>query len=327
VRRCGPTRGPFRPGRWPGGCWRPYGRTSPFNQPLPAHPRVAARSTAIVRRILGFGLPQNLVIGTAGAPDDFGHPVYYARRSDPRFTLRCLGRFGRCPLDGRRVRIPAKARPATGSDAHMAVIDQQTGAEYDLYEVTSQHDGVVSFTFGGSTSIAGTGLGAGATASGFGLLAGTIRAAELERGVINHALFMTALCDSGRAVPPAIKSGRPCSAIGRPNRDAPPMGTRLQLAVDRRTIEALPVPWWTRAILRAMRRYGVFLGDTGGSSWGLQLESGATYTSFGYPDPLVTFARRVGLPRHDDRHVLALSHAVDWRRLRVIAPCVTLRRC
>jgi hypothetical protein len=138
---------------------------------------------------------------------------------------------------------------------------------------------------------------------------------------------MTARCDNGQFVAPAVKSGRACSAIGRSNRNAPPMGTRLQLALDSRTIDALPVPFWTRAILRAMARYGAYIGDTGGSSWGLQLESGSTYTSFGYPDPLVTFARRVRLDRPGAHYVLPLNGVVDWRRLRVIAPCVTQRTC
>jgi hypothetical protein len=278
--------------------------------------------------MLGFGGPQHLVIGTADTSQDFGHPVYFARSTDPLYTLSCDKQFGPCPLDGQQVRIPAQARPAGGSDRHLTTIDQSTGVEYDLFDATMPAPGgVVSFTFGGSTRLRGDGLGAGATASGFGLLAGTIRAAELERGVIRHALFMTVRCDDGSFVPPAVKSGRPCSAIGRPNTNAPPMGTRLQLNLSRRAIDALPVPFWTRAILRAMATYGAFVGDTGGGGWGLQLESGATYTSFGRPDPLVTFARRVGLATFGRHYVLPLRGAVDWRRLRVIAPCVTLRRC
>jgi hypothetical protein len=326
---CGPTRGRFRVGRWPGGCWRPYGRRSPFNRPLPARPRLAANSRAIVRRLLRFGSPQHLEIGTAGTPDDFAHPVAFSRPHDPRYRLRCRGRYGICPLDGRMVRVPARARPAAGRDAHLAVVDQRRRIEYDLWQVTAKPrgGGTLRFTYGGSTAFHGDGLRAGATAAGFGLMAGAIRAAELERGRIRHALFMTVLCDAGRAVYPAADVGRPCSAIGRPNAGAPPMGTRFRLAMSRREIAGLRVPRWTKAILRAMARYGMFVGDTGGSSWGLQLESGATYTAYGRPDPLAAFARRADLPRHRGRWVLGLPDAVDWRRLRVVAPCVTARRC
>jgi hypothetical protein len=326
---CGPTRGFFGPGRWPGGCWRPYGPHSPFNQPLPSRPRLAADSAAIVRRLLGFGAIQNAAIGTADTFDDFGHAVYFAGARDPRYSLRCNGRYGRCPLDGRSVRVPGPARPAAGNDAHLAVVDQRTGREDDLFGVIDKprRGGILRFTFGGSTSVGGSGLRAGATASGFGLLAGTIRAAELERGEIRHALFVTVLCDNGRAVYPAVGVGRPCSFVGRAMAGAPPMGARLQLALSPRVVSALPVPGWARTILEAMARYGMFVGDTGGSSWGLQLESGTTYTSFGYPDPLVAFARRAGIPRYQGRYVLSLRDVVNWRNLRVIAPCVSARRC
>ena len=326
---CRPTHGPFRPGRWPGGCWRPYGRRSPFNRPLPARPRLAPDSNTIVERLQELGGPQHLQIGTAGTPDDFAHPVAFSRRRDPLYRLRCRGRYGTCPLNGHTIRVPARARPAAGGDAHLAVVDQRHRVEYDLWDVTSKppRGGTLRFTYGGRTAFRGDGLRAGATAAGFGLLAGAIRAAELERGRIRHALFMTVLCDAGRHVYPADDVGRPCSAIGRPDAGAPPMGTRFQLAMSRREIAALRAPRWTKAILLAMARYGMFVGDTGGSSWGLQLESGATYTSYGRPDPLVAFARRAGLPRHEGRWVLALSDVVDWRRLRVVDPCVTARRC
>jgi hypothetical protein len=326
---CGPTRGPFRPGRWPGGCWRPYGPHSPFNQPLPVRPRLAADSAEIVRRLLDFGAIQNAAIGIADTPHDFGHPVYFAGAHDPRYTLRCDGRYGRCPLDGRRARVPARAQPAAGADAHLAVVDQRTGREDDLFEVTAKprRGGVLRFTFGGSTTVGGSGLRAGATAAGFGLLAGIIRAAELERGEIRHALLITVLCDSGRPVYPAAGIGGPCSALGRATAGAPHMGTRLQLALSSRAISLLPTRRWVKAILHAMARYGMFVSDTGGSSWGLQLESGTTYTSFGYPDPLIAFARRAGLPRYQGHYVLSLRDVVNWRRLRVIAPCVSARRC
>ena len=78
-----------------------------------------------------------------------------------------------------------------------------------------------------------------------------------------------------------------------------------------------------------MARYGMFVGDTGGSPWDLEFESGSTYTSFGYPDPIVTLAKRLGIPQEaDGRYHYELDDVVDWRnRLRVIDPCVTERTC
>jgi hypothetical protein len=323
--------GRFRAGRWPGGCWRPYGSTSPFNQRLPGKPAMARDSARIVARLLSFGAPANLVAGDADTPDDYGHPTYYAQPSDPVFSLHCYqASWGRCAIEGDRIRVPAAARPAAGGDAHMTVVEQASGWEYDLYKVGSKpaHGGTLAFRWGGRTRIDGTGLGSDATAARFGNLAGIIRASELAAGHIDHALFMVAYCDAGRHVYPAEKSGRPCSAVGLPNRGAPPMGTRLQLAMTSRQIDALPVPGWKKTILHAMARYGLILGDTGGNSWGIQTESGSTYTSFGAPDPLVSFARASGWTRDDSRYVAKLASGVDWaRHLRVVAPCVSMRRC
>jgi hypothetical protein len=213
---CGPTHGPFRPGRWPGGCWRPYGRRSPFNQPLPAQPRITADSDAIVARLLELGGPQHLQIGTAGTPDDFAHPVAFSRRHDPRYRLRCRGQYGTCPLDGHTIRVPARARPAAGGDAHLAVVDQRRRVEYDLWDVTSMppRGGTLRFTYGGKTAFGGSGLRAGGTAAGFGLLAGR----DPRRGA-------RARPDPPRALHDRPVRRRPARLPGR-RRRAPVLGHR-----------------------------------------------------------------------------------------------------
>jgi hypothetical protein len=324
-------RSPAFNGRWPNACWRPYGSDSPFNQPLPPAPRVAAASDRVVGRLLSFGSIANLVAGEADTPQDYWHPAYFSNRGDPLFRLRCYQRgWGRCPIEGDRVRIPDAARPAGGGDAHLSVVDRETGWEYDLYKVASKPKGggTLTFRWGGRTRIDGDGLGSAATAAGFGSLAGVVRESELHAGHIDHALFMVAKCDSGRSVFPAAKSGLPCSALGLSSTDAPPMGARLQLAMSQAQIDAMPVPDWKKTVLRAMARYGMLLGDTGGGTWGVQAESGSSYTSFSRPDPLVAFARTHGWTRSGSLNAGNLGTGVDWRRyLRVIDPCVTRRTC
>ena len=111
------------------------------------------------------------------------------------------------------------------------------------------------------------------------------------------------------------------------------MGARFQLAMCQREIRTLSAPPWKKTILRAMARYGMYFGDTGGGRWGIQFESGSTYTSFGYPDRLVAYAVRAGVPRWRApsgalHHVFDLAPGVDWeRRLRVIHPCVSRGGC
>jgi hypothetical protein len=326
---CSPSLGSFGAGRWPPACWRPYSDSSPFNRRIPPDPRLAPESPRIVARLAEWGPPQALLAGHADTDGDYFHPTYYAREGDPQFRIRCL-RYA-CPeLEGRTIRIPDPARAAGGEDAHMTVVDQQEGWEYDLWGVRSKPPGggVLEVRSGGRTRIDGDGLGSNATAAEFGNLAGIIRAPEIEAGEIDHALFMLVRCDSGRHVWPARKSGSSCDEQGQPVAGAPPMGAHLQLDMSDAELEALRVPSWKKAILRAMARYGLFVGDTGGSSWGIEGESGSTYTSFGYDDPWVALARRAGASGYADGYALVLASAVDWeRRLRVLHPCVSRETC
>ncbi|HEX8082715.1 MAG TPA: hypothetical protein VF529_00395 [Solirubrobacteraceae bacterium] len=321
--------GTFQVGNWPGGCWRPYSDSSPFNRAIPSGAPSHPNSDAIVRRTLGFGPLGHLQAGESGTEDDWSHPTYYSTPSDPVFTLHCYEDWGDCEIEGMQIRIPDAAQPAAGGDGHMTVVDQASGWEYDLYKVRSKPagGGTLEFRWGGRTRIDGDGLGSEATASHFGNMAGIIRAQEMQAGRIAHALFMNARCDSGTFVYPAAQGGRSCSVLGEPTADAPPMGARFQLAMSPDQIEALPVPRWKKTILHAMAEYGMYMGDTGGD-WGISFESGSTYTSFGAEDELVKFAKANDVPEYNGRYVFNLREGVDWARyLRVVDPCVAQGTC
>lgn len=328
---CSPLFGTFSAADIPRGCFRPYADSSPFNEPIPAGARVDPQSAAIVSRVLGFGRIQHLEAGQADTPDDFGHPTYYSTLLDPLFTVHCVEPWGTCAVEGMTIRIPDAARPAAGSDHHLTVVDQLSGWEYDFWNVRSKPrgGGTLEVSWGGRTQVvAGDGRGSAATAANFGNLAGIIRAPELEEGQIRHALFLVVKCDSGRFVYPATKSGRSCASAGLTNAGAPPMGARFQLAMTDAEIDALPVPAWKKTILRAMAVYGMYFGDTGSGSWAIQAESGSTYTSFGYEDRLVSYARAVGATLYNGRYVFNLRDGVDYAgRLRVIDPCVAQNTC
>jgi hypothetical protein len=317
---------PQRPSAEP--AWRPYSDSSPFNRELSAggDVQVAQTSRPVVSRLMDLGGPGNLTVGDADTEEDWWHPVYWSAPADPEFILHCYeSSWGRCSIEGMRVRVPDAARPAAGGDAHLTVVDRESGWEYDLYKVRSKPagGGVLEFRWGGRTRIDGDGLGSGATVSGFGSLAGIVRGQELAAGEIRHALFMVVKCTNGEAVWPASGgAGTRCSDMGLSDADAPPMGTRFQLAMSDGEIAALGVPGWKQTLLRAMAHYGMYVGDTGGGSWGVQMESGSSYTSFGQEDPLVTFARRHGVPTYKGKYVLNLSDGVEWQqRLRVVDPC------
>ena len=275
-----------------------------------------------------------MLAGQADTTADYYHPIYFSRSTDPVYTLQTTKPWGNSGIDGDVIRIPSEARPAGGGDAHLAVIGSD-GWEYDLWAVESKPSGggVLRFGWGGKTRIDGDGLGSNATAAHFGLSAGIIKAQELKAGQINHALFMGVKCTDERAkavYPAASNTGEPCSEHGgTSNTDAPPMGAHFVLNMSDAEISALQVPRWKKTILTALAHYGMFVGDAIGSgAWGLQFESGSTYTSFGEVDQVAAVAQSENVPRWNGLYVFDIGSGVDWQsRLRLIDPCVAENSC
>jgi hypothetical protein len=184
----------------------------------------------------------------------------------------------------------------------MAVITPE-GWEYDFWHAEKSGE-TLNYGFGGRTRIDGDGLESGATAAGFGSLAGIIRGPEFVAGKINHALFVTLRCTAKSAnfgygaisngsaayIYPADKpDGFPCSS----DTNALPLGARVKLELSDAQIAALAVPSWKRTILTALAHYGGYVGDTGGGgSFGIafEFESPLTYTALGKADPILKYA-------------------------------------
>jgi hypothetical protein len=324
----------FSSTNWPPASWRPYSPSSPFNQPIKRGTATHPQSSAMIRQILSGSAPGHLTAGVAQTRDDWGHPTYYSKPDDPVYTLRPTAPWGQNPIAGHRIPIPAAAQAAGGGDGHMTIVTPD-GWEYDLWQVHSKSPdgGTLTFSWGGRTRVDGNGLGSRGTASHFGNLAGMIRAQELQAGRINHALFIAIRCTSsetwfghgtrgGRGstsgwVYPAEGGGSACPE----GTAAPPMGARLQLTMSAAQIEALPAPRWKKTILRALARYGGYVGDTGGDGFALMFESSTMYTSFGQADPLVAIAKSSGVQPYGDRYVFDVASGVDWARyMRVVVP-------
>ena len=324
----------------PGACWRPYDDSSPFNRRIPADAPLVGNSASMVSNLLAGGTADAFV---AGDPErDGGVPVYWSKRSDPLVRLNCTKPWGKCELEGLRIRVPAKATPQGGyatpdryvHDAHMTIIDQRTGTEYDLWHVTGRRHGRIDFGWGGKTSIDGNGLGSAAVAANYATLAGPIRFNELRAGVIDHALTMVVPC-TNRVVYPATGRGLTCPQAGLPSAYSIPMGSHFQLAMSPAEIAALPVPEYEKAILTALARYGAYVSDTSGDrgQWGFERESSQTYTAFGRPDPWVKYAQALGIQPADyndngyPEYWMNLADGVPWERLRVVRPCVARASC
>jgi hypothetical protein len=324
----------FGVGNWPSACWRPYADTSPFNRPLPSYPRLVSNSSAIVTRLLSDLLfasgPQNNSVGDAGTTNDWSPPIYYAKSTDPLFTVHCTESWGRCESEAHRIRIPDGAKPAGGGDGHLGVI-QPDGDEYDFWQVSRKDvgGGALVASWGGITRIDGDGLGSNASAAHKGLAGGRVRAQELEAGRIDHALLMTVKCVNGSYVYPAESaSATPCTQLGRSNANAPALGAHFYLDYTSDEIQALPVAPWKKAIVHAIARYGMFISDTGSGSWAYgAFEGGMTYESFGVEDRMVTYSREHGLPTYKGLYIFDMGAGVDWSRLRVVDPCVAHGTC
>ncbi|GAB3262411.1 hypothetical protein [Kineosporia babensis] len=321
--------GGFGGTRWPAACWNPFTAQSPFNRALPANARLHPRSAQIVQR-MRTDLPKNKQVANFVAHNDgsSGEPTYYARSSDPLYTIHCTANtddpngFGSspCPMEGEKIRIPAQAVPEGGraadsskplyerADAHITVVDQSTGKLTSFWQVQTvplpAGGGRINVAWAGDSPVDGTGLSTrgSATAANYSSLAGRIRAEELQAGKIDHALLIGVRCDSGQYVFPANHSGLPCtkSKPALATADAPAMGSLLRLNMTTAQIDALPaaVPTWKRTILKAMSQYGMYIGETGSSFYfNVETESGNQYTSRGAPDAWLSFAASNNWPQ------------------------------
>jgi hypothetical protein len=315
--------------------WRPYADSSPFNTKVPAKPEIDPGSDVAVDRWIGFwegnanlNYAPRFIVGVSDTPWDWGHPLYFSQPGDPIYTVHCAESWGTCEIEGMQVAIPGAARAAGGSDGHMTVIDEESGWEYDFWQVRDEPagGGMITISWGGRTRIDGDGLDSNGTAAHFGAAAGIIRAAELVAGKIDHALFLVVKCTNGESVYPAGTGvGRTCSDMGLPNAGAPSMGSHFYLDMSDAEIDAAQVSEWKRTIMRAAAQYGLFVGDTGGA--GIQIESGSSFTSFGQEDPWIEIARDAGKTAWlnpdtgRDQYRFDLTTGIDWAgRLKMLAP-------
>ena len=97
---------------------RPFAASSPFNVPIKTAPRLDPASAAMVARVAGSARPMRTSTRTASRST--------ARPRRPRATrsrARWRVQWGHCPLVGPPMPIPDHAKPSTGTDGAMVVIE------------------------------------------------------------------------------------------------------------------------------------------------------------------------------------------------------------
>jgi len=121
-----------------------------------------------------LGPPAGNNAGAAGTPMDWSHPLYFAKASDPVYTIHQTG-WANPDVEGRHIHIPVRAKPAGGDDASFSVVDTD-GWEYDFWQAQapSGNGGTFTANFAKRAPWDGNGLGTsgtpyqgGITAAGF----------------------------------------------------------------------------------------------------------------------------------------------------------------
>ncbi len=277
--------------------FEPFGLGSPFRTRIGDRAAVDPNSGPMIAwASRNGGINANLV--------EFGIPIYFASADSPRYLVSCTKPWGRCPFDGYQVPIPLGARPHSGSDGAMVVVDPSTRQVFEFWHA-QQADNQWTVGWSAVTNLDGSGWDHGATGSGASRLGGVILVAEIQQGEIPHALAVATdnVC-AGVFRSPAIASDGVSSRS-----DCIPEGARIRLdpTVD---LDALTLAPAVRTVARALQQYGAYVVDRSGAPMivSFELDTTADNGSIG------TAYQQAGLRwDYDD------LPGVPWDRLQVLA--------
>lgn len=307
------TLGSFsNPNNLPDTCYRPYAANSVWNMQFSDYtggsaPSVASSSStwmSFYTSQSGY-FPMQYGFGeTSAAGEQYGHPIYFAKSTDPTYTVTCTQGYASSYCPSGSYHIPTIAIPAggyandssgtDGGDHHIAIIDQTTNIELDCWRGQSKTGGVFTADSCSTHSITGSGIHGFETRSGYNLWAGEIREQELIQGLIPHALFLVSPCTNngvGSTSSTATSSVYPADnnvgtdTLCSGNQGAP-YGTWLKLNMTDAQINALGAPLYKKAVYTALAHYGAYIADNNGyNAFGFQVESDYMYTQAGYTNP------------------------------------------
>ena len=251
-----------------GGCVRPYSDASPWNTPIGDAPVYAADSASRIAQING---------ALTSDPTQFTYPLYNAatgRRAAKVKILRALSQIrdgGAGLLNEKRgtLRIPLpKGAKASAETGQLIVVDQKTGREWGVFGLERKRKGFTGL-FGYRFSTRTDGIpaigadGAGlASRAGASYLAGLVRACEITRGSIDHALALAYDSPSVAYITPLRGTN---GSDGTPA--ALPIGARVQLdpALSEADLTAGGCKGTCLIMARALQQYGAFIVGRSGS--------------------------------------------------------------
>jgi hypothetical protein len=241
---------------------RPFRPNSPWNVPIGPQPSIDPSTRQFIAR-LGGPLTSD--------PTQYSFTLYVVNAQTPRYDVACTKyQCTRVTTTGTSVTdvlsnvpIPPDAKPSSGADGQMILVDPATGMEYDLWQAERTQVGwQVSNASVYDIRADGAPTEYGSRGAGIPYLAGLIRPWEVSNQKIEHAIaFATDTVAKDRCVFPASKTD------GKSGREfALPEGARLQLdpGLTASDLEALGLGATGRVIARALQEYGMILVDGSG---------------------------------------------------------------
>ncbi len=225
-----------------------------WNRPVDTLPR-AADSARLIRTI-GLGEPLHPDFSDQGR---YGIPINVVGRATPRARVRFeyADESDRGPYP-----IPPRPRIEGGGDRHLLMVDRDACRLYELFAAQREAGGRWSAGSGAVFDLRSNALRpagwTSADAAGLPILPGLARYDEVAAGAIDHALRFTAPRTRRAFVYPARHH-----ASGSSDASLPPMGLRVRL---RRSVSLAGYGPHARAVLVALKRYGMILADNG-SPW------------------------------------------------------------
>src|SRR6202521_585044 len=231
---------------------------NPATHPLPVDPN----SSAYVATI-GAAKPVHPDFGTVynGAPN--GIPFVAVGGSQAKvpvsFTYAGESDPGPYPIPPD---VAIEGGPQASGDRHVLVLDCAAGKLYELFAANPHPDGSWAAGSGAVFDVRGNSLRpstwTSADAAGLPILAGLDRYDQVKAGEIAHALRFTAPQTRNTFIWPARHQASSLSGT-----QYPPMGQRFHLKAGVDTSGFGPN---VQIILRALKKYGMFLADNG-SNW------------------------------------------------------------
>ena len=250
---------------------RAFSADSWWNTPLPVHAPRDRHGAAILDYLRTGPDSGDGCLKLAGVGDShWGTPMYWARAGDPTYRVHTTG-FP-LPRELRALRIPAEARPASNNDSTMTIYDVAkgyvvalTGAHYDAQRdlwstagatVTYLHSNGLHARTGRSDDRRNQGTHRGNNGATMAVSWDQVQADDLDHVLKissgptlseRHVFPMTGSDGHYEGHDPAV----------------PPEGIRLRIkpSVD---LDLMHLDPEALVIARAIQKYGVYIGDSGG---------------------------------------------------------------